>query len=58
MKPTEKTMTIPTPSGRMVVSKQEDLDKINYLADHYCLEPKELFRYLVRKEFKQLTKNG
>jgi len=51
-------MTIPTPSGRIVVSKQDDLEKINFLADHYCLEPKELFRYLIRKEYKQLTKNG
>jgi len=58
MKSTEKVLTVTTPSGRVAVTKQEDLDKINHLAEHYCLEPKELFKYLIRKEYKQLTKNG
>jgi hypothetical protein len=58
MKATEKTLSITTASGRIAVTKQEDLEKINFLADHYCLEPKELFKFLVRKEHKQLTKNG
>jgi hypothetical protein len=58
MKATEKHIHVTTPSGRVTVTKQEDIDKINFLADHYCLDPKELFKYLIRKEYKQLTKNG
>ena len=58
MKTTEKMLTISTPAGRVAVTKQDYLEKINYLADHYCLEPKELFKFLVRKEHKLLTKNG
>ena len=58
MKTTEKNINVTTPTGRITVTKQEDIDKINFLVDHYCLDPKELFKYLIRKEYKQLTKNG